>query len=183
MNNKLFVIVFLSIILLAVSCKDNLTTPEKVNIGEVENIKKSDKDNIQQNNGGGMQGPIEHWCKCLTDCIRPSYDCFPEIVVTAERPKNDFINELDRNIANNTVSQFFSETGNYRELYPNFNGTALQDLRNEITTVRKVGDSESLFYRIVSFHDPEIPYGYSSGEYEVDPATLDPEYLQPCDCP
>lgn len=121
------------------------------------------------NGNGTFVKPDRHWSPCHRNkCKFPAHDCFPDIIVT---PQNIYyIAELDNHILNNTVSTFFQVGGNYEEIYPGLFGKALTDLRNGITTLRKVLVSDSIIaYRIVMFNDTSIQADYYFDyEWEID---------------
>ncbi|MBX3042231.1 MAG: hypothetical protein KF896_00790 [Ignavibacteriae bacterium] len=110
------------------SCSDTSTN----------NQKSSTQDDFQPMNivAGTMSSPTRTYKKAIRDCETPKRDCFDDVIVTA--PKEIYFDELDNRIVNQTTDVFFSASGNYLEIFENFSGPALLDLRNGITTMSKL---------------------------------------------
>jgi len=153
MKNFLFTII-LSILFL--SCSEDT--------GITENNKKIQGPDYQA--GSNIH---RHFCKPIDPnikphCAPPKRDCFDDVIVEAPRPKaEDFI--LTEHILNNTVYLYFDENNveNYQVLFPNFDGPALSDLRNNLTTLRKIvnDDTNIVTYYIVFTADTNLTPDYS----------------------
>lgn len=84
----------------------------------------------------------------------------PDVVVADDI--SDVIFDLDGKIEQDKVSDFFQEEGDYEIIYPGFYGQALLDLRDSVTTVRKViVDDTTVCYRFVYRTDTSLAPDYS----------------------
>lgn len=108
-----------------------------------------------------MTSPDRHYNKeCPSQCFPGAHDCFPDIVVTA--PKLSFIRELDSLILINQTYKYFQITGNYEQLFPGLYGPALNDLVNNVTTLRKgISSDTTIFYHIIFLNDTNSAPDYS----------------------
>jgi hypothetical protein len=152
-----YIILFLIFALVACNETNNLSDS---NHGIDNNI-TIPRNVIHDPDDDGKDEPDRHWCWDADRCKLPPYDCFPDI--TVEDTKLPFINELDQLISVNNIDEFFEDGGNYVKLYPGMHGPALFDLRDSLTTLRKVIHAQdTICYRIVSYSDTNTSPDYSS---------------------
>lgn len=152
MKNYIFIFQ-IAMIFTLFSCDNNesiLNENESVN-GKNLLFSMSITDFAQPNSSPKISYP-DHWYNGNDRCLAPGWDCMREIVVTA--PPLSFtynVDELDYNITNETLDDYFSVTGNYQSLFPGLYGPALDDLRTGTTQLIKVWNSthSTLTYRIV----------------------------------
>lgn len=149
MKFKNFLVIVCLLSLLA--CDDNT---------ELMNGKSSSNIVLEAGGSENLTGPDRHWCCEIEDCQLPAIDCMPDVVVQGNQ---SYINALDNYIATNNVDNFFAVNGDYLNLFPNFGGEALNDLRDSITTLRKVIQPDSnITYRLIMLSDTTSPPDYSS---------------------
>lgn len=92
----------------------------------------------------------------ISGCFPPAINCFDDIIVTSDRI-SIIIDDLDKNIANNTVRDFFH--GNtWRELFPDLKGRPLGDLKSgKVTLVKNSNTKGELNYSVV-FEGAKNPF-------------------------
>jgi len=152
---KTFIITLMLAIILMLSCNQE---PSKVSSNNYKN---------KPDNTGVLSGPTQKYYKAqipmIAHCEAPKRDCFPETVVTAPRKKiEDDI--LSYDIINNIVYQYFDEANieNYEILFPGFVGPALSDLRDNVTTLRRIQTTDSsVNYYIIFVNDTNSSPDYS----------------------
>jgi|GEM_PF-2074453 len=140
------------LVVLMIGCKENISINKEKKTDYALNDYKFTTANLTK--------PDRHWSKCHpTKCKFPAHDCFPDIIVYPDN--SQYVNELDELISINQVNLFFNENGNYEQLFPGLFGKALEDLRDNITTLRKIiVDSNTIAYRIVLINDTSLPADY-----------------------
>ena len=107
-----------------------------------------------------LSSPTRTWHSDTKICTAPPHDCFDEVVVTA--PKKVYYDELDNLILSDNVKDFFVENGDYLNIFTDFDGPALLDLRNNVTTLRKiVYGVDDISYYIVFRNDTNSTPDYS----------------------
>ncbi len=154
---KIFLALSITLItFITLSCTNDVISNNEKNSNNRTPFYQSESSNINR-----------HFCDppdSTPHCRTPARACFDDVIVTAPHPAEE--NEiLTQHINNNTVYLYFDEGNieNYEVLFPGFEGPALIDLRNDLTTLRKIpnGDTTIVTYYIVYTADTNSRPDYS----------------------